>query len=79
MRSLFLQSYQLSINVLPLIRTLFDIALLRKGPDAIPRSSLLLLMAVGLWLFSSLAGLALIDRFEEADYARFSERPSASA
>lgn len=54
--------------MLPLIRTLFDITLLTKGPDAIPRSGLLLLMAVGLWLFTSLVGLALIDRFDETDF-----------
>ena len=69
MRSLFLPSNPSPINVLPLIRTLFDIVLLRKGPDAIPRSGLLLVMAVGLWLFSSLAGLALIGRFDESDSA----------
>ena len=33
-----------------------------------PRSGLLLLMVIGLWLFSSLAGLALIDRFDEDDF-----------
>lgn len=54
--------------MLPLIRTLFDITLLTKGPDAIPRSGLLLLMAVGLWLFTSLVGLVLIDRFDETDF-----------
>ena len=54
--------------MLPLIRTLFDITLLAKGPDAIPRSGLLLLMAVGLWLFTSLVGLALIDRLDETDF-----------
>ncbi len=68
MRSLFLPSNPSPINVLPLIRTLFDIVLLRKGPDAIPRSGLLLVMAVSLWLFSSLAGLALIGRFDESDF-----------
>jgi hypothetical protein len=54
--------------VSPLIRTLFDITLLRKGPDAIPRSGLLLAIVVGLWIFASLAGLALIDRFDETDF-----------
>lgn len=54
--------------MLPLIRTLFDIVLLRKGPDTIPRSWLLLFMAIGLWLFSSLAGLALVSRFDETDF-----------
>ncbi len=54
--------------MLPLIKTLFDIVLMRKGPDAIPHSWLLLIMAVSLWIFSSLAGLALIDRFDESDF-----------
>jgi hypothetical protein len=54
--------------VLPLIRTLFDIVLMRKGPEAIPRSWLLLIMSLGLWLFSSLSGLALIERFDETDF-----------
>lgn len=52
----------------PLIRTLFDITLLRKGPDAIPRSGLLLALVIGLWIFASLAGLALIERFDETDF-----------
>lgn len=56
------------INVLPLIRTLFDIVLLRKGPDAIPRSGVLLTMIIGLWLFSSLAAVALIEQFDETDF-----------
>ena len=54
--------------MIPLIRTLFDIVLLRKGPDAVPHSGLLFVMVLGMWLFSSLAGLALIDRFDENDF-----------
>lgn len=54
--------------MIPLLKILFDILLLRKGPEAVPRSGLLLLMVIGLWLFSSLAGLALIDRFDEDDF-----------
>ena len=54
--------------MLPLIRTLFDIVLMRKGPEAIPRSWLLLIMSLGLWLFSSLSGLALIERIDETDF-----------
>ena len=53
---------------MPFIRTLFDIVLMRRGPDAVPRSGVLLLMAIGLWLFSSLAGRALIDRLDESDF-----------
>ncbi len=54
--------------MIPLIKTLFDIALLRKGPEAIPRSWFLFLMALALWLFSALAALALIEQFDEADF-----------
>jgi hypothetical protein len=54
--------------LLPLVRTLFDITLLRKGPDAIPVSAILLLMAIGLWLLSSLSVLALIDQYDERDF-----------
>jgi hypothetical protein len=57
-----------SANVLPLIRTLFDIVLLRKGPEDIPRSWFLLILIVALWLFSSLAAVALIEQFDETDF-----------
>ena len=57
-----------SANVLPLIRTLFDIVLLRKGPEDIPRSWFLFVLIVALWLFSSLAALALIEQFDETDF-----------
>ncbi|MGI9270143.1 MAG: hypothetical protein ACR2QT_00085 [Woeseiaceae bacterium] len=55
--------------LLPFLKTLFDIALLRKGPEHIPRSIVLLLMAVTLWLFAVLTQLALIDQFNESDFA----------
>lgn len=54
--------------MLPLIRTLFDIVLLRKGPEDIPRSTVLLGLILGLWLFSSLSALALINQFDESDF-----------
>ena len=57
-----------SANVLPLIRTLFDILLLRKGPEDIPRSAVLLLMTLGLWFFAELTSVALIDRVDDADF-----------
>jgi hypothetical protein len=57
-----------SANVLPLIRTLFDIVLLRKGPEDIPRSWLLFFLVVWLWMFSSLAAVALIEQFDETDF-----------
>jgi hypothetical protein len=54
--------------LLPFLKTLIDIALLRKGPEHIPRSTVLLLMAIVLWLFAVLAQLVLIDRFNESDF-----------
>jgi len=68
MRSLPHPSCRPSNLVSSLIKALFDITLLRKGPDSIPRSGLLLVVVVGLWVFSSLAGLALIDRLDETDF-----------
>ena len=55
--------------MLPLIQTLLDIALLRKGPEHIPRSKLLLLLAIGLWLFAVLCQVALIKQIDESDFA----------
>jgi len=55
--------------MLPLIQTLFDIALLRKGPEHIPRSKLLLVMAISLWLFAVLCQVALIPQIDESDFA----------
>ena len=57
-----------SANVLPLIRTLFDILLRRKGPEDIPRSVVLLFMTLGLWVFAQLISLALIERVDDADF-----------
>jgi hypothetical protein len=55
--------------VLPLIRTLFDITLLRKGPEAIPRAWFLFVPIVGLWSFSMLAAVALIDQYDAGSVA----------
>ncbi len=55
-------------SLLPLVRTLFDITLLRKGPDSIPASMIVLLLVIGLWLFSSLAVLSLIEGYDESDF-----------
>ncbi len=57
-----------SVNVLPLIRTLFNVVLLRKGPEDIPRSWLVFILVLVLWLFSALAALALIEQFDESDF-----------
>ena len=54
--------------MLPLIRTLFQIVLLRKGPEDLPRYWFLLVLIVALWLISALSVLALIERFDESDF-----------
>ena len=55
-------------GLLPLLKTLFDIALLRKGPQHIPDSLLVFGMAVGLWLFALLAGIVLVSSIDETDF-----------
>lgn len=40
--------------MLTLLKTLFDIIRLRRGPDAIPPSTILLVVIVALWLFAGL-------------------------
>lgn len=54
--------------MLPLIRRLFDIVLLRKGPEDLPRSWFLFALILALWLFSGLASLALIKQIDESDF-----------
>jgi hypothetical protein len=49
-----------------LIKTLFDIVLIRKGPDAIPHSRLLLSAAVILWLFPLVVAIVIVPTFEGA-------------
>jgi len=57
-----------AVPLLPFLQTLFDIALLRKGPEHIPRSVVMLVMAIALWFLSALTAFALIDRFDESDF-----------
>ncbi len=54
--------------MLTLVKTLAEITLLRRGPEHLPRSVVLLGMTVSLWLFAALAALALIEQFSEADF-----------
>ena len=49
-----------------LIRTLFDILTIRKGPDSIPYSWLLLYAAVLLWFVPLLTASALVPNFRGA-------------
>ena len=50
-------------NVLTLIKTLLQILLLRKGPDALPRALVIVVTVIGLWLLSGVAVLALVDGY----------------
>jgi hypothetical protein len=47
-----------------LISTLFDILTLRKGPDAIPHSLLLLVIAVVMWFLPLLSGTQLLPALD---------------
>jgi hypothetical protein len=52
-----------------LIRTLFDIVMIRKGPDAIPHSWLLFHATAALWLFPLLVAAMLVPNFTGAAVA----------
>ena len=54
--------------MLAFIQTLFEIALLRKGPDQIPRSNILLSLAVLLWVLAVLCQVAVIQSIDESDF-----------
>lgn len=45
-------------NVLALIQTLFAIMRLRKGPDAIPHSQVLLLIVIAMWVATDIVSVA---------------------
>ena len=51
-----------------LIKTLFDIIRLRKGPDAIPYSWILCLLTLTAWLFSGLLMMMLSERLTDQDF-----------
>lgn len=53
--------------MLPLIRILFDICLLKRGPEDIPHSQLILTMCIGLWITSLLATTILLQHFSAID------------
>ena len=63
-----MQYWSSVIPLLPFIQTLFDIALLRKGPQHIPRSNILLAFAILLWLLAVLCQVALIQTIDERDF-----------
>lgn len=55
-------------DVLTLIQTLFDIIRLRKGPEAIPHSPVLLIFVVAAWLAAGAIITMLIDELDQTDF-----------
>lgn len=51
-----------------LLKTFFDIILLRKGPEHVPASPLVLLIAIGLMVLSVFCATVLIPSTDEQDY-----------
>jgi hypothetical protein len=49
--------------MLALLKTILDIMRLRKGPDAIPHSMLLLVIVVAFWLFVDVLGGIIVPQF----------------
>lgn len=52
-----------------LLRTFLEIIALRKGPEQVPSSSLLLLLSVGLMFLAAFSGMTLIDELDRNDLA----------
>lgn len=53
-----------------LIKALFDITLLRKGPDVIPHSFVLLFLSIVLWVCSGLAAIPLVAGYDETQFVQ---------
>jgi hypothetical protein len=53
-------------GVLTLFKTLIEIILLRKGPNHIPHSTLLLLVVAGIWLFVGIAAVMVIETYKSS-------------
>ena len=53
--------------MLSLLHTLFDISFLRKGPEELPHSWVVLYLCVGLWGASLLCVTVLLQNFTSAD------------
>jgi len=53
--------------LLALIRTLFDIVLLRTGPEVLPNSWLVLNLTIGLWIAALLATAGALTEFRGGD------------
>ncbi len=54
--------------MLALLETLFDIVRLRKGPDAIPHSGLMLIVIIILWLGSSVVATVMVPQLDAASF-----------
>lgn len=54
--------------MLLLLKTFFEIVALRKGPEAVPSSMLVLSVAIALMLFSSIAAVSLVGVREQQNY-----------
>lgn len=54
--------------MLALFETLFDIIRLKKGPDALPHSVILLVVVTTLWLFAGLTMTMLTPELDEKDF-----------
>ncbi|MCH9695011.1 MAG: hypothetical protein K0U72_10930 [Gammaproteobacteria bacterium] len=55
-------------RVLTLIITLLDIIRLQKGPNAIPRSPVLLVVVVAAWMFAGTVIITLIAGLDQTDF-----------
>lgn len=53
--------------MLELIRTFFDICLLRKGPQALPRSGLILVITIGLYSLPEIARHVFVEALTRKD------------
>lgn len=54
--------------MLVLIRTLFDIIRLQKGPDAVPYSRVLFVVTLGLWLFAGVVITLATPELDQSDF-----------
>ena len=54
--------------MLELIRTLFDIIRLQKGPDAIPYSNMLFALAIAFWLFAGMVMTLATPELDQKDF-----------
>ncbi len=53
-------------NVLTLFKSFFEIILFRKGPEAIPHSSVLFILVAGLWMIVGVIAIVGVDTYSGA-------------